>query len=1052
MVYCRSYLIKIDFSYLLISYFVQKQEMFKEMAWNIIRKYYDEHDLTRLQIDSYNSFIVDWLPSIVENKTITIHISKTHTLVLFFRNVHVQPPTITENNTSRKFYPSEARDRDFTYESKVLGDIDIIVVNNSTKELVETRIVKYAELFTIPVMVNSMVCNLRTNANINNEDIYNNGGYFVIKGKERVIIAQERINYNHVYVYKQKNKYKYMSEVRSVKEGADYSVLLQAKIRNDDKIVFNIPYIKSEIPVCILFIAMGVDVSFIRTQCKHFPELYSFLRTHIDKYEHISTEECIEYMSRYTASKIDESNKIRYTIHILENEIVPHLQINVSNETRVVYLLNMLSKMILTYKNKRIEDDRDHICNKRVEMVGDLMGNLVNGLFQRGCKMVQQFHEKRNDISSVHDINVCNMMSRMNITHRLYQCFTTGNWGMPKSNYIRQGVSQILSRLSYIGMLSHLRRVVVPIGKESKNTLVRQVHSSNYGFIDVIETPEGHNVGIVRNLSLMTRTSTSIDSIYVIDMVYRLFEPYNIEYVITKQHYKIYVNGVWVGSIHYEYKDVFIHRFIYLREICIIPLSVSIGIDDDDCEIIICSDTGRILRPVLTRNGVEHINECSTMLWQDMVNQHYIFYIDGNEAQSSFIAMYPSDFTDQHHYCEIHPALMLGICSNTTPFPEHSQAPRNVYVAAMMKQAIGMYSYAYRLRFDTFANVLNYPTKKLVTTQIADICKCDEMPSGQEVIVAIMCYTGFNQEDSILMNQSAIDRGLFQSVLYKTCSTSEQKKGTHDSHVIQVPIESIRNPNYNYSKLCSNGIVSEGTYVEKNDVLVGKVYYNKDQAISENSLVCKANNEGIVGRVYTTINASGYKLVKVTTYKICIPEIGDKFCQVSAQKGTLGMVLRQEDMPFTRDGIVPDIVVNPNCMPSRMTINMLLETLTGKAMCYTGEIHDASAFDHNGEELVDKIGEFLTKEGFDSLGTEVMCNGFTGLPLKSRIFIGPAYYQRLKHMVDNKIHARSYGNVQLLTRQPCAGRSKEGGLKYGEINFRSQWCSKKTPLVCAIAA
>ena len=668
------------------------------------------------------------------------------------------------------------------------------------------------------------------------------------------------------------------------------------------------------------------------------------------------------------------------------------------------------------------------------------MGNLINSLFKKFTKTIQQAIEKKEEIYQLEDINLSNIIHRSNITQRLYYCFSTGNWGLPKSNYIRQGVSQVLSRLSYIGAMSHLRRVVVPIGKKSRNTQVRQIHSTNFGFICPCESPEGQSVGIVKNFALMTKISGTIHTVELMSTMEHLFQEFDISFnENSPDSYTIYINGRWIGNIK-SYQS-FLQQFKHYRELDIIPSSVSIGIDSIDQEIIIYSDGGRILRPVIQASKVQQLREelesydSIETLWDTLIDKNIIVYIDGNEAESSIIEMDWKTISEEKeaHYCEIHPSLMLGLCANTTPFPEHSQAPRNVYVAAMMKQAIGMYALSHNLRYDTIANVLNYPQRKLVSTKFAEFCHCEDMPSGMEAIVAVMCYTGFNQEDSVILNQSAIDRGLFHSIAYKTTSTNENKKGTHDCETIQLPPRKLQNSNFNYTKLDANGIIPLNTTVKKNDVLVGKVYYNNDEPVSDCSLICKSSEEGIVDKILVTTNSSGYKLIKIKIRQIKIPEIGDKFCQVSAQKGTCGMTYRQEDMPFTADGIVPDLIINPHALPSRMTINMLLEMLCSKVSCFNGKIQDASAFEHDGEQLAEEMGEELVKMGYDRMGTEVLYNGFTGEPFKARIYIGPAYYQRLKHLVSNKMHARSYGNVQLLSQQPCAGRSREGGLRFGEM-------------------
>jgi DNA-directed RNA polymerase II subunit RPB2 len=533
----------------------------------------------------------------------------------------------------------------------------------------------------------------------------------------------------------------------------------------------------------------------------------------------------------------------------------------------------------------------------------------------------------------------------------------------------------------------------------------------------------------------LTKVTNNIPSVYVIDIIDRLFTS---KRTFDFNGYCVFVNGIWIGSI--DTVETFIERFKELRCLNIIPCTVSISVDDVDKEVHIFSDSGRILRPLIVAKNYDQIdkhldNTSSKELWDKLIDENIIIYIDGNEQESSMIAMWPNDYyenPDQFDYIELHPSLMLGICSSTIPYSEHSQNPRNVYVSSMMKQAIGTYSLAYRQRFDTIAHVLNYPQKKLVNTRMAVLNHCEDMNSGMNPIVAIKCELQ-NQEDSIVVNKSAIDRGLFHTVSYKTTSINENKKGTHDSEIIQLPPLNIRNNNYNYSKLDENGIVVKNTKVVYNDVLVGKVYNVNEEITSDCSLICKSNEEGIVDTIFITINASGYKHIKIKIRQIYIPEVGDKLASIHGQKGTIGGICNQEDMPFTAEGISPDLIVNANCLPSRMTINMLLEMLTCKAGCFSGKIQDATTFDHDGYEVAKVMGNKLVEAGYERMGTEIMYNGQTGMPFKAKIFIAPVYYQRLKHLVASKIHARGFGNVQLLSRQPTVGRSKDGGLRFGEM-------------------
>lgn len=997
----------------------------------LIDSYYHNHDLSRIQIDAYNHLVQIKLPQLIESQQLVMPVNEDGTrLRLCFRNVHIPCPVYKPTGyRARLVMPNDARVQGSSYETDVIADVDVYFTDEKTCQHV---VLNETKLFKLPVMLGSSVCSTtRCSPSIPETPI---GGYFIIKGKERVVVAQESLNYNKVHIHAQKTTYRYIADLRSVKESVDYSVLLQLKLRLDRRFVCSIPYISHDIPIAILLQALDVRLQQARDVTVGLT-IHDCLAHEYAGYSEMSQEDCIRYISQHTLNHVETAKKYQYTLHVLQYEIFPCLPVHTDSQSRGVYLLYIAEKILRTDAGQRVDDDRDHVSNKRIEIAGDLLYSLIRALFKRSVQTARQYIDKKCPVSRIDDLNLTTILTRASITQKLYYCFTSGNWGIPKSGYVRKGVAQILCRLSYIGSLSHLRRVLVPIGKKSRNIQVRQVHSTAYGYICPVETPEGQSVGIVKNFALLTRMCVPIPTVHIMDVLYSTILPVQ-HYMIHGGVTAVFLNGVWLGGISNRVE--FVREFKELRYIGAIQEDVSISVDQRDNEIYIYSDRGRIMRPVIRYTHLHELDKIlhlpAATLWSTCRRRGIVTYIDGNEAESSVIAMYPEPSTSiEYDYCEIHPCLMLGIAANTISFPDHSQAPRNLYVSAMMKQAIGVYSLSFQRRFDTIAHTLHYPQKRHVTTQVSRACGCEDHPSGANAIVAILCYTGFNQEDSVIINRSAIQRGLFRSTTYKTVSISEAMRGTHDVETIQSPPLQIRNRNHNYSKLDPDGIVRLNTPVGANDVLVGKIHYRDEHVYRDCSLVCKQSEEGIVDHIAITTNSNGYRHVKIRIRRLCIPEIGDKFCQISAQKGTCGMLYNQEDMPFTNEGIVPDIIINPHAIPSRMTINMLLEMLCAKASAFTGEVYDSSAFEHDGNDIVKTMGDTLARYGYERMGTEIMYNGFTGKPFQTRVFIAPAYYQRLKHLVSSKMHSRSYGNVQLLSRQPCAGRSRDGGLKFGEM-------------------
>ena len=427
--------------------------------------------------------------------------------------------------------------------------------------------------------------------------------------------------------------------------------------------------------------------------------------------------------------------------------------------------------------------------------------------------------------------------------------------------------------------------------------------------------------------------------------------------------------------------------------------------------------------------------------WKNLIHNHLndtkdpelskpiLEYIDVIESDSLMIAMNQDQLNENSkdnyaHYnythCEIHPSMILGVLATNIPFSEHNQAPRNLFQGAMGKQAMGIYSTAFRNRMDTMAHILHYPQKPIVNTESSKYVHSDTLPSGQMPIIAIACYTGYNQEDSLIFNQSAIDRGLFGSSFYRTYVDEEKKNSaTLEDEKFCKPQKYYPNGKIytekmsygTYDKLDEEGLVKIGEYVDGNDIIVGKVTMLKDSIEGEPkardlSTSLRMNESGIVDKIYKNSNGDGYNFVKVRVRSDRIPEIGDKFSSRHGQKGTIGMTYKQEDMPFTKDGIVPDIIMNPNAIPKRMTIAQFIECVFGKVGTLSGCEMDATPFR---KVNVEEIAPILESMGYSGAGTEVLYNGKTGEQIKANIFIGPTFYYRLKHLVEDKIHSRATG-------------------------------------------
>jgi DNA-directed RNA polymerase II subunit RPB2 len=652
--------------------------------------------------------------------------------------------------------------------------------------------------------------------------------------------------------------------------------------------------------------------------------------------------------------------------------------------------------------------------------------------------LIEQQLDRRQDIVVI--------SNRSNtITLGLNHCFATGNWGVPKSSYIRTGVSQVLSRLTYNSFLSHLKKILIPIGKEGKNTKVRQINSSQIGFICPHETPEGSQSGIVKNMTSFVNVTVQEDFVLMREIIEGIpcietnFQKWilNIEEE-EKPFVRILINGNWVG-ITYNFEETW-RRIKEYKNIDLFSENISYHYNDTFKEICIFSDEGRMTRPLFPRSNMPTLEDLKSKTFQELLNEKKIEFLDSYQIENEIIAMNKKELDSKSYYtyCEIHPSVISSISVSLIPYPEHTQSPRVTYHAAMGKQAIGLPVSNFSFRMDTTQHILSYPERPLIQSHHGEYTQCNQLPFGNNLIVAVLMYSGFNQEDSVILNRSAIQRGLFHSFCYKTLVIEEKKKNSLMSEVIcKLPVQ-YQSKSFDYSKLNENGIVKVGSYVGIGDVIVSKLQKktekkNQQDELQDNSVIIKSGEEGYVDKVYITSSPDGYKIIKVQIRTIKIPEIGDKVASRSAQKGTVSMVLNQEDMPCSISGIVPDLIINPLCIPSRMTINQLIECIAAKNSAHTGKFKYCTAFSEHSQDVIPKLSEELEKNGFHKHGEELMINGMSGELLDSQIFIGPTYYHRLKHLVASKIHARNQGSLQALTRQPLEGRSRDGGLRFGEM-------------------
>lgn len=1062
--------------------------------------------LIKHQLESFNDFVKNKIEYIINGFNDIEILHKFNANICDFKyniNLRVQnprlnKPVICEKDGSTKLMtPFEARQRNFSYSSAIF--VDIVIINKwyDENEVLQSneKIIKNINIGKIPIMVGSDYCVLTNiNETVSKECPYDSGGYFIINGNEKVIISHDRISENKTYVFldNKATQYSHIAEIRSVPDNTFgppklTTIKMTSKSNQYGRMMrINIHHIRVDVPIFILFRALGiesdkkiielcvydidkVDSKVLIEQLKGCVNEGNLIKTRIQALEYLS-----KYLniSGYPKEIIQNKEKrISIVLDILKNDLLPHVGDKLQD--KALYIGFMLRKLLQCFTGLREFDDRDSYLNKRIDTPGIMMANLFRQYYGKVVKDTKNMiYKELNSGAWKSSNNIDNLINKNNI-YKIIKSTTiesglkyglaTGNWGIKNINS-KQGVAQVLNRLTYYATVSHLRRVNTPIEKSGKLVQPRKLHNTQWGIICPAETPEGGSVGLVKNIAVAASITIASNS----TIVYEFLKENGLNVFEIQQTSDMYdkvwlvLNGKMLGT-HDDSIKIY-ESLIQAKRTGHLNIYTSIVWDINCNSINISTEGGRSVRPLYIvdannklRFDKEYADNISTdAKWSDMIcsmndKVPIVEYIDVEESNSRLIAMNVGDLkkNTKFTHMEIHPSLILGVLASNIPFSDHNQAPRNTYQSAMGKQAIGLYTSNYRNRLDTMTHVLNYPQKPLVNTNMAKILFADEVPCGMNVIVAIATFTGYNQEDSIMLNRSSVQRGMFASTYYRTIKEQCTKNlSTGEEEMFCKPDEIMKtNGKLSYDKLESDGFVKENTFVSAGDVIVGKcmpIKSNESISYKDTSVVVKNNEYGFIDmncssdKYFNNTSAEGYNFAKIKMRNYREPTIGDKLSSKHGQKGSIGMIYDQWELPFTKDGLVPDIIINPHAIPSRMTIAQLIETIMGKACLVKGCYGNSTPFTNLN---IETITECLEKEcGLDACGNEVMYNSRTGEQMKSKIFVGPTYYQRLKHMVTDKIHSRSSnGPIVLLTRQPSEGRAREGGLRLGEMEVECNW-------------
>ena len=1105
-----------------------------EIPWIIIDKFFKDNKniLVKHHLDSYNSFFNSGINQIFKEKN-PIKIMKQldpETKIFKLRadlylggkegdKIYIGKPIIFDQDREHYMFPNEARLRNMTYGVTIHYDvyIEYIIYNEDNEPVEISTTLEKIYLGRFPIMVNSDLCilnGLDRYVKYNMGECKNDlGGYFIIDGKEKAIISQEKFANNMLYVRDKYNDlYSHSAEIRSVSEDTSKPIRTMAvrivspspKLSNN-QIVVNVPNVKKPVPLFILMRALGVisDRDIIRFCLLDLEKYESYISLFIpsihDAGRIFTQETALKYIATFTKGKT-----IPQTLDILMNYFLPHIG-TINFKDKAFFIGYIVLELLKVYTNDKKATDRDSFLFKRVELPGSLLSDLFKEYYTLQQRHIYQVIDKEyyfkkgiymNNFTTLIEANSKEIFKERIVESGFRKAFK-GNWGAEQHTK-REGVVQDLNRLSYNSYISHLRKVNLSMDSSAKVIGPRLLHSSQWGIIDPVDTPDGGHAGLHKHMAISAHITSGCSGIPLINWLrnilkINLLEECSLEYLSNAT--KIIINGAWIGAI--DNPEEVLNYLKLSRRNALIPIYTSIRWDIISNIIFLYTDAGRLCRPIFYINeqtGIasynhekildklvkneftwselvsgfnkkkdEHFNIDACKLYNDVSelyaendlkilanNQAIIEYIDTSETEGLLICMDPEKlgpgksgkFVDilPYTHLEIHGSLLLGALGNQIIFPENNQLPRDLFACGQSKQAVSLYHSNYLTRIDKMGVVLNYGQIPLLKSRYLKYINHEEHPYGENAIVAIASYNGYNVEDAILFNEASVKRGMFRTTYYNMYEDREEssKVGNKnmDSKFANIEAENVigLRPGYDYSDLDKYGLIKENTYMDDKKVVIGKITNSltDPDTYIDNSVAPKKGQLGYVDKSFITEGEQGFRIAKVRIREERVPSIGDKFCSRCGQKGTIGLLIPEKDMPFTKEGIHPDIIVNPHALPSRMTIGQLVEMLQGKVCSIYGGFADCTAFINNGPKH-QIFGEMLTTAGYKSSGNEILYNGQTGEQMESEIFMGPSYYMRLKHMVKDKINYRAQGPRTVLTRQTVQGRANDGGLRIGEM-------------------
>ena len=1004
---------------------IEKQQQKEEHL--LVRKYLEDHSLVESNITSFNNFINHRMQEIIDE--LTDSLPKDDIEIKLGKIKIARPNIIESDGSSHLITPAEARIRGLTYAAPI--NVEITIKQSGQLESHDV------EIGRIPIIVKSDICNL---AGMDKEELVKEyidplepGGYFIINGNERIIVMTEDLAENQPFIEKPKTAKGVM--LRLFSKRGSYRIPISITDTDEGIVEVNFSRFKN-IPIIVILKALGLTKE--SDIAKYIGKENDSLIVNLYEYTQIKTEEdAMMAIAEQTSLQGTQKEILDRIKQRLDSYFLPHIGLKKEHRIeKAVTLCKFIKQFFVAKENSQNLTDKDHYANKRVRMSGDLLADLfrVNmNILLRDIQHTMQKVQKRKKFYSIKTIAKSTLF-----THRIESAIATGNWIGERS-----GVTQNMDKTNYLAILSQLQRVSSMLPGEQENFLARTLHPTHYGRFCPVETPEGTEIGLRKNLALLAKISTRAD--LEDEGLIKILTELGMQKEMESLGSDIFFNGRFIGHIE-NYQEL-IDKLKKKRRTGGLPIELSIRYDKALDNLLFSTEVGRVMRPLiiveegkskLTQEHIKLLKEDS-LKWEDLLKNEIIEYLDAAEEENSLVALEEKDISEDNTHLEIDKIDFLGVVTSLVPYANYDQSSRLNRGSKTQKQGLGLYAANFLCRIDTDVSILHYPQKPIVRSIIYDTLNVH--PAGMNVVVAIMTHEGYNMEDALILNQGSVDRGLGRSTYYRPYTSVELNYagGLQDEIVIPEKDVSGYRTEEAYRFLEDDGIVYPEAKLDSGEVVIGKTsppkFLSEVREISikakkEASSVIRQEEKATIDSIFITHDSQGNRVIRVKGRDQRIPELGDKFATSHGQKGVIGAIVPENDMPFTSNGIKPDIIFNPHSIPGRMTVGYLIELLAGKVGCLSGKIVDGTGF--SGQKI-DDLESQLTGLGFRYDGKESVYNGVSGKMMNVKIFIGNMYYLKLKYMVSNKMHARASGKVTLLTRQPIEGRARGGALRLGEM-------------------